>query len=73
MCVPGGTLIFVPSIQGYLSDRGTLDKQEVLLGMVLYLSSIFILLFARGNLECESVHSFNGSALGLVLYAFGDF
>ena len=29
MCVPGGTLIFVPSIQGYLSDRGTLDKQEV--------------------------------------------
>lgn len=32
MCVPGGTLIFVPSIQGYLSDRGTLDKQEVLLG-----------------------------------------
>lgn len=37
------------------------------------LSSIFILLFARGNLECESVHSFNGSALGLVLYAFGDF
>lgn len=42
-------------------------------GMALYLSSIFILLFARGNLECESVHSFNGSALGLVLYAFGDF
>ena len=32
MCVPGGSLIFVPSIQGYLSDRGTLDKQEVLLG-----------------------------------------
>lgn len=32
MRVPGGTLIFVPSIQGYLSDRGTLDKQEVLLG-----------------------------------------
>ena len=32
MCVPGGTLIFVPSIQGYLSDRGTLDKQEVLFG-----------------------------------------
>jgi len=29
MCVPGGTLIFVPSIQGYLRDRGTLDKQEV--------------------------------------------
>lgn len=71
MCVPGGTLIFVPSIQGYLSDRGTLDKQEVLLGDGII--SIFILLFARGNLECESVHSFNGSALGLVLYAFGDF
>ena len=32
MCVPGGSLIFVPSIQGYLSDRGTLDKQEVLFG-----------------------------------------
>lgn len=38
-------------------------------------SFIFILsyLFARGNLECESVHSFNGSALGLVLYAFWIF
>ncbi|WP_211371647.1 hypothetical protein, partial [Segatella copri] len=38
-------------------------------------SSIFILsyLFARGNLECESVHSFNGSVLGLVLYAFWIF
>ena len=32
MCVPGGSLIFVPSIQDYLSDRGTLDKQEVLFG-----------------------------------------
>ncbi len=30
MCVPGGTVIFVPSIQGYLSDRGALDKLEVL-------------------------------------------
>ena len=29
MCVPGGTIIFVPSIQGYLSDRGALDKLEV--------------------------------------------
>ena len=39
-------------------------------------SSIFILLylFARGgNLECESVHSFNGSVLGIVLYAFWIF
>ncbi len=40
MCVPGGTVIFVPSIQGYLSDRGTLDKQEVFGGCWL----IFLLL-----------------------------
>ena len=29
MSVPGGTLIFVPSIQDYLPGWGALDKQEV--------------------------------------------
>ena len=46
MCVPGGTLIFVPSIQGYLSDRGTLDKQEVLFGGC---SLLFLLLHFFGR------------------------
>ena len=52
MCVPGGTLIFVPSIQGYLSDRGTLDKQEVLLGDAVS-SSFCFSFWKKGGLVLE--------------------
>ena len=60
--------------QGYL--LGSLGLMALGGWYYIYLvSSIFILsyLFARENLECESVHSFNGSVLGLVLYAFWIF
>lgn len=50
MCVPGGTLIFVPSIQGYLSDRGTLDKQEVLLGDVVSIYLLSSSYYLRGGI-----------------------
>ena len=62
------------SFQGYL--LGSLGLMALGGWYYIYLiSCIFILsyLFARGNLECESVHSFNGSVLGLVLYAIWIF
>jgi hypothetical protein len=60
--------------QGYLlGSLGLMVLGGGIISILYLLSSSYHIYLRGGNLECESVHSFNGAALGLVLYAFWIF